>query len=601
VTPWLTQGVPARCPLQRGKLQSELVRLARVPPAFSTPPFMTDSTSCWRLTFLLFAVAATVPATLLSAAERPKLIVVVSVDQLCEDYLIRFADNFSDEGAFRRVEREGARYTQCHHRHAFTVTAPGHAVQFTGAYPNTHGIIGNNWFDRTTGKGTYCCDDPSVEVVGLPGGKPMSPKNLLVETVGDVLKLATAGRSKVCGVAIKDRAAILMTGHNADGAYWLEGNVWVTSTYYRRDLPGYLRVLNEQQAIERFRGRTWDLLLAKEKYHNSGPDENDWENPPKGWTSAFPHKLAGPGELKPLEYGEHVLFSPFGNELTLEAAREIVIHEELGQDEFPDVLCINFSSNDYVGHAFGPHSLEVEDMTYRTDLQLGEFLRWLDEQVGAGNWTFALTADHAVAPIVEYARQFRLPAVRSPLGRLADVQGKLETLLRSQLGIGTEGKPLIQKVEDNQVYLQHDHPAFRGEHHAAGGPSDKFRFAQALVRDWLLAQPYVVAARTRDELTGGGEGKLNQQLHRAFHPRRSGDVLYVLAPYCVPGSRGTTHGSPWQYDTHVPCLLLGRGIARGTFDRAVSPACLASTVAELVGVDYPSANVEQPLHEALSR
>jgi predicted AlkP superfamily pyrophosphatase or phosphodiesterase len=560
------------------------------PPPLSFDPFVRPLAA--SLFVVLFAAGFF--AALAPAAERPKLIVVVSVDQLCEDYLVRFADNFSEEGAFRRVAREGARYTQCHHGHAFTVTAPGHAVQLTGAYPNIHGIIGNNWFDRTSGKGTYCCDDPSVEVVGLPGGKPMSPKNLLVETVGDKLKLATAGRSKVFGVAIKDRAAILMTGHNADAAYWLEGNLWVTSTYYRSDLPGYLRVLNEQKAIERFHGRTWELLLPQERYHNRGPDENRWENPPKGWTSAFPHRLADRGELKPLEYGEHVLFSPFGNELTLEAAREIVVHEELGQDEFPDLLCINFSSNDYVGHAFGPHSLEVEDMTYRTDLQLGEFLRWLDEQVGEGNWTFALTADHAVAPIVEYAQQFRIPAVRNPLGSLSAVRDKLEALLRQRLGVEGEQK-LVQKAEDSQVYLQQDHPAFQrpGE--------DNYRLAQTIVRDWLLAQPHVAAARTRDELAAGGEGRLSQQLHRAFHPRRSGDVLYVLAPYCVPGTKGTTHGSPWHYDTHVPCLLLGRGIFAGTFDRAVSPACLASTVADLLAIDYPAANVEQPLREALGR
>jgi hypothetical protein len=255
----------------------------------------------------------------LAAAERPKLVVLVSVDQMCQDYLVRFRDNFSDEGAFRRVFREGAHYTQCHHAHAFTVTAPGHSVQLTGAYPAVNGIIGNNWFDRFTGKDVYCVDDESVEIVGLPSGKPMSPRNLQVETVGDVLRLATGGRSKVFGVAIKDRAAILMTGQNPNAAFWLDDNLWVTSSYYRSDLPGYLRVLNEGGAIERFRGESWTLLLAPERYHNRGPDRNDWENPPKGFTSDFPHKIANKGELTALEYGDHVLFSPFGNEYTMKA------------------------------------------------------------------------------------------------------------------------------------------------------------------------------------------------------------------------------------------------------------------------------------------
>lgn len=532
------------------------------------------------------------------ATERPKLVVVVSVDQMCQDYFLRFADNFSDEGAFRRVAKDGASYSQCHHRHAITITAPGHSVQLTGAYPHVNGIVGNNWFDRFTGKDVYCVGDDSVQIIGLPSGKPMSPKNLQVETVGDVLRLATNKRSKVVGVAIKDRAAILMTGHKASAAYWLDDNLWVTSSYYRNDLPGYLRLINEQQTIERFRGQTWNLLLPAEKYRNTGPDKNDWENPPKGFTSAFPHKLAEKGQLTLLEYGDHVLFSPFGNDHTLEAAREIVIHEELGKDEFPDILCINFSSNDYVGHAFGPHSLEVEDITYRTDLQLGAFLRFLDEQVGAGNWTFAMTADHGVAPIAEYAVQFKLPAKRNPLGKMSEVKEKLEAILRGRLGVPTSDPPLIQKVEDFHIYLQHDHPVFTRNKE---DKIDLFARAQEIIRDWLLDQPYIAVARTRTELAAGGEGPLNPMLQRAWHPRRSGDVMFCYAPYCVPGNKGTTHGSPWHYDTHVPLLLLGCGIVPGQHARPVSPACLASTVAELLNVNYPSANSEQSLREAMQQ
>jgi predicted AlkP superfamily pyrophosphatase or phosphodiesterase len=545
---------------------------------------------------LLFAsLAVLIVREPASGTERPKLVVVISVDQLCQDYLDRFRDNFHASGAFRRVFDHGAHYTQCHHRHAFTVTAPGHSVQLTGAYPATSGIVGNSWFDRYTGKEVQCVADSSVQVVGAAGGLAVSPRNLLVETVGDVLKLKTTGRSKVFGVAIKERTAILMTGHNADAAYWMEDNVWITTTYYRSDLPGYLRVLNEQRALERFRGQTWRLLLPADKYHNRGPDENAWENPPTGFTSVFPHTLFGPGQGTPFDFGEQVLRSPFGNDVTLQAAREVVAHEQLGKDEFPDILCINLSSNDYVGHAFGPHSLEVEDITYRTDLQLGEFLSWLDATIGAGTWTLAVTADHGVAPIVEYATQFRLPALRNPLGSLPALKSKLEARLREQLHVPAGEPPLVQKLDDHQVYIQHDHPAFLRE-----DKDHKFRLAQSIVRDWLLELPHVVAALTRAELAAGGEG-LAGQLQRSFHPRRSGDVLFALAPYTVSGTKGTTHGSPWHYDTHVPLLLLGCGIQAGRHDRPVSPACLASTVAELAGCDWPSANVEQPLREALTR
>jgi len=500
------------------------------------------------------------------AADRPKLIVSVSVDQLCQDYLVRFADNFSENGIFRRVAREGATYTDCNHRHAFTVTGPGHAVQLTGTYPNQHGIVGNTWFDRLSGKDVYCCDDPNVQLLGLPAAKGVSPRKLLVDTVGDVMKLATNNRSKVFGVAIKDRVAMLMTGHNADAAYWLEDNLWTTSTYYRSDLPGYLRVLNEPQCTEKFRGQASELLLPKEKYHNNGPDKNAWENPPKGFTSEFPHKLPGQDKLTPLEFGDLAVISPFGNEVTLEAARAIVEGEQLGKDEFTDLLCINLSSNDFVGHAFGPHSLECEDMTYRTDRQLGEFLRWLDERIGAGQWSFLLTADHGVAPVVEYAQQFRLPAKRSPLGKTDEVKTKLEKHLREQIGQASAEKPLVQKVEDYQIFLQEDHPAF--------DRPGTFATAQRIVRDWILEQPYAVAAFTREELVKTGDSKLFQQVQRTFHPQRSGDVLSC--------SRPTRSRPPKARPTAAPGAM--------THTCRSSPSAAASKMAASTATSAPPAS-----------
>lgn len=540
---------------------------------------------------LVFLSLATAPS---SAADRPKLVVVVSVDQFCQDYLIRFRDNFAAEGMFRQVDARGAAFANCNHAHAYTVTAPGHSVQLTGAYPGTTGIIGNNWLDRYTGKSVYCVQDEDVEVVGYPTGKGMSPRNLLVTTVGDVLKLASGNRSKVFGVAIKDRAAILMSGHAANSAFWLQDNVWVTSTYYRQDLPPYLRVLNDGKAIERFRGQTWDLLLPKEKYHNVRPDDFAYENPPKGFTASFPHRLLKKGEGTDKQFGDHVLFSPFGNELTLEGARAVVLGEQLGKDEFPDILTINFSSNDYVGHAFGPYSLEVEDMTYRTDLQLGGFMKFLDEQVGQGNWMLALTADHGVAPIPEFAAQQKLPGIRNPLGSLRQRKGELEAAVRQQIG-ATEAadKPLVMELNEHQVMFDQNHPALTGE---------KFGQAQIAARDWLLAQPHVAEAVTRDDMLAGETGKRAVQFRNSFNPHRSGDVFFAFTPYAIPGgSKGTTHGSPWHYDTNVPLLLIGAGIEPGHYTRSVGPASLAATVARLVGVNFPPAAVEFPLEEALQK
>lgn len=553
---------------------------------------------------------------LISAAEAradnkpPRLLVVVSVDQFCQDYLIRFQDNFPTgpgESFFLKVLNEGAWYPNCHHKQAFTVTAPGHAVQLTGTYPGYHGVIENEWFDRATGKVRYCVSDPTVEIIGITGGKPMSPRVLLADTVGDRLKLANAA-AKVFGVAIKDRASILMSGHRANTAFWMEKNQWVTSTYYRTDLPGYLRTLNEGKVIEQFRGKTWDLLLAKEKYHNQQfPDDNVHENPPTGWTAAFPHVLAKPGELTPERFGDHVLFSPFGNEYTLVAARQIIEHEQLGADDVPDLLTINFSSNDYVGHAFGPQSYEVEDMTYRTDRQLAGFVKYLDEQVGPGRWTLALTADHGVAPIPELVAEQpmsgeqALPAKRNPIGEIKVVKELLEALLRKELKVkelqDPKTKNVILDMDSNQVYLNYDHPNLKSNHLVQ---------ARELIREWLAKQPGVAAAATREDLLGGGDHRLLAQMRLSFNSVRSGDVLFCYAPYCIPGVtgtspklKGTTHGSPYHYDTHVPLLLIGSGIVPGKYEQRISPAFLAPTASRLLGVDSPGACLEEPLTEAL--
>jgi hypothetical protein len=544
------------------------------------------------------------------AQTPPRLLVVVSVDQFCQDYLIRFQDNFPTgpgESFFLQVLNNGAWYPNCHHKQAFTVTAPGHAVQLTGAYPNTNGVIENEWFDRATGKTRYCVADPTVEALGILNGKPMSPRALLVDTVGDRLKLANPA-AKVVGLAVKDRAAILMSGHRADAAYWLERNQWVTSTYYRTDLPGYLRTLNEGKAIEQYRGQSWNLLLAKEKYHNRQfPDDCVHENPPTGWTAAFPHAVAKAGELTADRFGDHVLFSPFGNDYTLLAAREIIANEKLGADDVPDLLTINFTSNDYVGHAFGPQSFEVEDMTYRTDRQLAQFAKFLDEQIGAGKWTLALTADHGVAPIPELMAEQptigeqSFPAKRNPLGDIKVVRETLEALLRKQLKVkelqDSTAKNVIADMDSNQIYLNNDHPNLDSNH---------FARARQLIREWLFKQPYVAAAATREDLLGGGDHRLLAQMRLSFNPVRSGDVLFCYVPYSMPGApganpkpKGTTHGSPYHYDTHVPLLWLGSGIVPGKYEQRVSPAFIAPTASRLLGVDSPGGCQEDPLAEAL--
>jgi predicted AlkP superfamily pyrophosphatase or phosphodiesterase len=537
-------------------------------------------------------------------ADTPALVVVVSVDQFAYEYLDRFRAGFDAGGLFRRCEREAAWYTNCHHRHGVTTTAPGHSVQLTGAYPSTNGIVDNAWLDRATGKQIYCVSDPKARLIGpFAGDLPVSPRNLLADTLGDRLKIVTAGRSKVFGVALKDRASILMTGHAGDGAFWMsESGKWITSDWYRDQLPSYLRSWNASDAGARFGGKTWDLLYDRSRYQHPPTEDHFGEHSLPGMTAAFPHKMPEAGTRN---YSRIVAYSPFGIEITLEAARLVIADEKLGQDEFPDLLLINLSSNDYVGHTFGPESLEVEDITYRTDRLLGAFVDFINERLEGRPWLFVMTADHGVAPIPERTARLKIAAQRDPLV-LDGKEGPgtthqmLEAHLREKLGVN-EGQPgLVRAVLESQIYLREDHPALKGA---------AFAQVQRLTRDWLLAQPRVAAAITREQILSGGlNGPLESALRRSFHPRRSGDVLFCLEPYDIEGNAAATHGSPWDYDTHVPLLVLEQGtvsagtrVPAGRYHRPVSPACIAPTLAELLHVPPPGGCVEEPLFELLPK
>jgi predicted AlkP superfamily pyrophosphatase or phosphodiesterase len=534
----------------------------------------------------------------------PALVVVVSVDQFAYEYLERFRAGFEPQGFFRRCQREGAWYTNCHHRHGVTTTAPGHSVQLTGAYPETNGIVDNGWLDRATGKEVYCVSDPRAKLIGpQTGDEPVSPRNLLADTLGDRLKIVTAGRSKVFSVSLKDRAAILMAGHAADGAFWMsKGGNWITSDSYRTDLPACLRSLNASGPGARFVGQTWDLLYNRGRYQHPPEEDHFGERPPAGMRAGFPHNLPEPGTKN---YFRQIEDSPFGIEMTLDAARLLIADEHLGTDRFPDLLAINLASNDYVGHAFGPESLEVEDITYRTDRLLSEFVNFVNERLEGRHWVFVLTADHGVAPIPERVARRKILAKRSPLdldskNQLGNAHQMLEAYLRDKIDVAAGGPGLVQAVVASQVYLRADHPALKGE---------KFAEAERRTRDWLLAQDSVAAAVTREQiLSGGATGLLEAALRRSFHPRRSGDVLYCLEPYDIEGGTPATHGSPWDYDTHVPLLAISFGnapassrVPHGRFNRPVSPASIAPTLAALLHVPPPGGCVEQPLPELVPK
>jgi hypothetical protein len=559
----------------------------------------TSSVSGVLIGLCLLAVCDSVPA-----AERPALVVLVSVDQFAYEYLERFHRSFVPDGFVRRCEQSGTQFTNCHHAFAFTFTGPGHSVLGSGAFPSETGIVANDMYDRQTGKLVYAVADPEAVLIGKTASddRPVSPKSLLCDTLGDRLKLATRGQAKVFAVAIKDRAAILLVGRGADAAFWMSNaGEWITCNFYRSDVPGYLRVLN--QAVPQLAGRSWDRLLPPEAYQHGTVEDNFAEQPAFGMTPGFPHVLPAASDAN---FVKQIAGSAFGNDVTLAAAREVLIHERLGQDDVPDLLAINLSSNDYVGHAFGPHSLEVEDITYRTDQALGHWVDFVNEQLRGRPWLMVVSGDHGVAPIPELAQQrFKIPAQRDPLGKTdaagnwTEIAAALDAHLRAALQVATDQPSLVQAVTEYQVYFRLEHPALAGERHAA---------AERLARDWLLRNPYIVAAATREQLLSGQTtNPLEAAFRRSFHPVRGGDVLFALQPYHFQGSKGaTTHGSPWHYDTHVPLLMLEQGGTaaadsrhRGRIARAISTTAIVPTLARRMGVDPPSRCQTEPLLELL--
>lgn len=549
------------------------------------------------LLILVLCVCSIVRDSAAVEVERPALVVVVSVDQWRHEYFQRFQENLAADGIVARTKSSGVWFDNCFHQHAFTYTGPGHSVFLTGAYPSRTGIIDNNWFDRTLGKDVYCVQDDNAIIIGTANDEsPVSPRNLLVDTVGDQLRIATRFRSKVFGVAIKDRAAILMAGRLANAAYWMSNDgKWITTNHYRTSLPGYLRNLNEEQASFRYAGKSWNLLLKPDAYEHGSPEDSEHELPQYEMTKDFPHVLPAADDSN---YIKNLACSPFGNDATFDAARQIVENEKLGQDADPDLLAINLSATDYVGHSFGPYSLEVEDMTLRTDKQIGEFAKFLDAQVGDRDWVMFVTSDHGVAPVVERAADWNLVARRNPFGDPGEDEGNIETMrqtleayLLAKLGLEPSDVPLVQAAVSNQVYLNANHPAL-ADHKVQG--------VRELLRNYLLQQDVVVHAATQDQLLDDCSGDaMLSMIQKSFYPGRSGDVQFVIQPYCfTTGVAAATHGSPWIYDRHVPLLILSKRHwlqSSDTKSAFVSPAAIAATIADILHVEAPSASMVEHL------
>ncbi len=575
--------------------------------------------SHYRWTWLLFLVClVALPVSLFLGSGRkdsaapaatfkrvPRLAVLVIFDQMRGDYLSRWQRLFGP-GGFRRLQTEGAWYPDCHYPYADTVTAAGHASVLTGCSPAVHGIIANDWYDRASGENVGCVafsrytrvPPPTTEITLTSSGKKelagCSPERLLTPTLADVLKEATGGKARVVSLSLKDRAAVLPAGRKPDACYWFDptAGIFVTSTYYRNRLHRWVAEFNRDRPADHWFGQTWQRLLPNLDYvRYSGPDDVIGEGTGFRQGRCFPHPmtagLKAPGKL----YYQALANSPFGNELLLKLAERALDAEHLGAGDVPDLLCLSFSSNDIVGHCWGPDSQEVLDVTLRADEIVQKLLAHLDSTVGNGRYVLVLTADHGVCPLPEVAR-----AQGKEAGRVSGplLAANAEAFLNQRFGQKGGSDRWLDSRADLSLYLNRRLLSARG--------LQSVEVEDALA-GWLKKQPDVLTAYTRTQLLKGlpEDDDIGGRVRRSFHPERSGDVAVVLKPYhllALPLLTGTNHGSPHPYDTHVPLLVYGPGINRGTQEGSITPQATAAILARALGIRPPS-RAEAPVPEGL--
>ena len=509
----------------------------------------------------LAAVLLAVSAVAAPAPRPPKLVLAVVIDQFRYDYLLRFRKDYN--AGLARLLEHGAVFTDAHHIHYPTVTAVGHSTFLSGATPSSSGIVGNEWFDRESGQAVTSVSDPDTKLVGgAPGTAGSSPHRLLVSTVGDELRMQ--GRNgKVIGNSIKDRSAILPAGHAADAAYWYDSdsNNWVTSSYFMADLPDWVKDVNRQRPFLKYLGANWLPLDA---------------------TSAAPFCTMVAG-VENMRFCGAIEATPWGNEMIEEFAERALVAEKLGQHEDTDILAVSFSSNDYVGHAVGPDAPEVRDISIRTDRLLGRLFDFIDQHVGAGNTLVVLTADHGVAPVPEVNQARKMPG-----GRLSEVV-TLRAVADALMAKYGEGK-WIAGGSESSLYLNRQLIRDKKLDPAA---------VEETVADALRGMPHVFRVYTRSQLARGAVtgDYVSQAVLRGFYEPRSGDVIVVQEPYYLYGASGTSHSTPFNYDSHVPVIFMGEGIRAGEYHEKIAVNDIAPTLATILRVEEPSGSIGRILGE----
>lgn len=519
-----------------------------------------------------------------SEIQRPRLIVGIAVDQMRWDYLYRYYARYTENGGFKRLMNNGFNCENTSLPYVPSVTACGHTSMYTGTVPAIHGITGNDWWDEVLNDFRYCTDDSSARTVGsnTTAAGAMSPANLLTTTICDELKLSTNFKSKVFGIALKDRCGILPIGHSGDGAFWYDtktGN-WISSTYYMNQLPQYISSFNSRKLVDSFYLKGWTTLHPINTYVQSTADNVPYEN--KLFGNNFPYDLS---KLAGKNYNPFIS-TPYGNTLTTMLAKEIIEHENLGKDDITDFLSISYSAPDYVGHSFGPNSVEEEDVFLRLDKELGEFMDHLDAKVGKNRYLLFLTADHGVAHVPAFLKQNKIPAGNVPVVSIHD---SLSANLQQQFGKAD----LLIAIINYQVVLNRK-------------LIDSLKMNKQQIIDWtikyLQKQPGIThAVEIRTIMDAPLNSIIKNKIINGYFPKRSGDIHILFAPHWIEEFRqsGTTHGVWNPYDARIPLIWYGWNIKHGKTTQQLSITDIAPTLAAILKIQEPSGSIGQPIAEII--
>lgn len=512
---------------------------------------------------------------------RPKLVVGLVIDQMRWDYLYRYYDRYSN-GGFKRLINEGFSAENTFIPYTPTYTACGHSSIYTGSVPAINGIIGNNWYDPELGRDVYCAEDRGVKTVGSTSrAGEMSPKNMLVTTIGDELRLASNFKSKVIGISQKDRGSILPAGHSANAAYWYDGGTgnWITSTYYMETLPKWVSDYNDKKVPNQYYANDWKTLYPIETYTQSTSDDKPYEGRFKGATnSSFPHILT-------TSIGKNysmITSTPYGNTMTLELSKLAIKEEKLGQTGNTDFLAVSCSATDYVGHQFGPNSIEAEDTYLRLDKDLEDFFNYLDKTLGKGNYLFFLSADHAVAHVPGFMAENKLP---SGTVSNSNLRKGLDTLMQKTFNLSKS----VITVMNNQVYFNQE---------VIESQKIDFQVVKKTAIHYLRKQNGISDAVDLQSVstTATLPEEIKKRISNGYNARRSGDVYFILKSNWFDGSAtGTKHGAWYPYDSHIPLVFMGWKVKPGKTNETHYMTDIAATLAAMLHIQMPSGSVGSPI------